>query len=102
MPDHAKIPIAAIERWVSRFAVTITLGAMLVFVAITVTHLPAWMMPPHYPPLSPAHKSPFSTPGLTFVPIEGWAALAVAAVALTVRGAIAHYWPGLSGDETTN
>ena len=74
---------------------------MLIYVGIFVTHLPAWVTPPHYPPMSPAYTSPFSSPGLTFVPIEDWVALAVAAITWSVRGAIVHYWPSLSGYETT-
>ena len=89
-----------IERWLSRFASVVAFGAMLVFVDIFVTHLPAWLTPPHSPPMSPAYTPLFSSPGLTFIPSEGWAALALAVIAWTVRGAIAHYWPSLTSHES--
>ena len=84
-------PIPRMRRWVSGFALLVALGAMLAFMGIFATHLPAWLTPPHYPPMSPAYTSPFSSPGLTFIPSEGWAALALAVVAWSVRGATAHY-----------
>jgi hypothetical protein len=90
---------ARIVRWIGRLAGIVALGAMLVYVGIFVAHLPAWVPPPHHPSLSVAYTPPFSSPGLTSMPIEGWAALAV--VAWTVRGAITHYWPSLRGHETT-
>lgn len=93
MPDRG--------RWLSRFASLGAFGAMLAFVGIFVTHLPPWVTPPHYPPMSPAYTPPFSSAGLTFVPSEGWVALALSAVAWTVRGAVAHYCPGRSGHEST-
>jgi hypothetical protein len=90
-----------IGRWLSRVALVVAFGAMLAFVGIFVAHLPAWLTPPHYPPMSSAYTPPFSSSGLTFVPSEGWVALALAVVAWSVRGAIAHYWPSLSGHEST-
>jgi hypothetical protein len=82
------------ERWLSRFALVVAFAAMLVWVGIFVTHLPAWLMPPHYPPMSSAYTPPFSESGLIFIPSEGWAALALAVVAWSVRAQ-------LSGHEST-
>ena len=89
-------------RWLSRVALLVALSAMLAFVGIFVTHLPPWVTPPHYPPMSPAYTPPFSGPGLTFVPSEGWAALALSAVAWSVRGAAAHYWPSQAATRATD
>lgn len=83
-----------IERWLSRVALVVASGAMLVWVGIFVTHLPAWLTPPHYPPMSPAYTPPFSESGFIFIPSEGWAALALAVVAWSVRAQ-------LSGHEST-
>ncbi|WP_435078986.1 hypothetical protein [Halococcus sp. AFM35] len=88
-------------RWLSCFALVVAFGAMLAFVGIFVTHLPAWLTPPHYPPTSPTYTPPFSESGFIFIPSEGWAALALSAVAWSVRGAIAHYWSTLNGHEST-
>ena len=90
-----------IGRWLSRFALVVAFSAMLAFASIFATHLPPWLAPPHYPPMSPAYTPPFSESDLIFIPSEGWAALALAVVAWSVRGAIARYLPTLNDHEST-
>lgn len=91
---------SAVVRGIDRLSIIVGLGAILVFAGISVTHLPAWVTPPHYPPMSPAYTPPFSSPGLTFIPSEGWAALAVIVAAVGLRTAIAHRWSGLTERES--
>lgn len=91
--------LTTVIRGVDRLSIVVVLSAITVFAGISVTHLPEWVTPPHYPPMSPAYASPFSSPGLTFIPSEGWAALAVIVAAVGLRTAIAHRWPGLAERE---
>lgn len=93
--------------WVAdRLAIAAVLSALIVFAGILITNLPAGVMPPHHaPPVftssSGAASSVNSSGVLDFsIPSEGWAALAVVAIAGGIRNAIAHRWPGLSARES--
>jgi hypothetical protein len=102
-PTDSEHSVATAIRVVDRLAIAVALSALIVFAGITLTHLPAGVTPPHHAPTvftaSPGPPSAVSSSGILDIlpPIEGWAAFAVAVVAWSVRHAIAHRWPGLSG-----